>query len=85
MTDNEVDLLLNSIDINKLERRDEQEVVGYFNALDLISGERPRVDISKNQLKTFLISYLNIVRKMIGIEETIRNIVMLWKQSFLME
>jgi len=51
MTDNEVDILLNSIDINKLERRDEQEVVGYFNTLDLISGEHPRIDISENQLK----------------------------------
>jgi Fic family protein len=37
LTDEEVDILLKNIDITKLEDRDSQEVVGYFEVLDLIS------------------------------------------------
>ncbi len=37
MTDEEIDVLLKNIDITKLEDRDSQEVVGYFDALDVIS------------------------------------------------
>ena len=37
MSDREVEVLLKEIDISKLEDRDSQEVVGYFQTLDLIS------------------------------------------------
>lgn len=36
LTDEEVDVLLKNIDITKLEDRDSQEAVGYFEALDII-------------------------------------------------
>jgi Fic family protein len=36
LTDSEIKKLLNSLKINKLEERDEQEVVGYYEALQLI-------------------------------------------------
>lgn len=37
LTDEEVDVLLKNINIAKIEDRDTQEVVGYFEALDIIS------------------------------------------------
>ncbi|MFD1873169.1 hypothetical protein [Hymenobacter bucti] len=37
MSDEEVEVLLRNTDITKLEDRDSQEVVGYFQVLDLIS------------------------------------------------
>ena len=37
MSDEEVDVLLQKIDISKLTDRDSQEVVGYFEVLDLIT------------------------------------------------
>jgi Fic family protein len=36
MTDAEIEKLLKSVKINKLEKRDEQEVVGYYEALQII-------------------------------------------------
>jgi len=36
LTDKEVEKLLKSVKINKLEKRDEQEVVGYYEALEII-------------------------------------------------
>ena len=37
MSDEEVDVLLKEIDITKIKDRDSQEVIGYFETLDLIS------------------------------------------------
>ena len=39
MSDEEVDVLLKNLDVSKLEDRDSQEVVGYFNVLDLITEQ----------------------------------------------
>ena len=39
MSDEEVDVLLQKIDIAKLTDRDSQEVVGYFEVLDLIKDK----------------------------------------------
>jgi len=36
MSDVEIEKLLNSVNVNKLEKRDEQEVVGYYDALRVI-------------------------------------------------
>ena len=38
LTDEDVEELISKIDISKIEDRDSQEVVGYFNVLDLISN-----------------------------------------------
>ena len=51
MSDEEVTVLLQQIDITKLEDRDSQEVVGYFNAFDVISESFLDIDISENSIK----------------------------------
>lgn len=51
MTDEEVEVLLKDININKLEDRDTQEVVGYFHTLDLISESYNDIDISESSIK----------------------------------
>jgi Fic family protein len=51
MSDEEVTILLQELDITKLEDRDSQEVVGYFNAFDIISESFFDIDISENSIK----------------------------------
>ncbi len=51
MSDNEVNILLQSLDITKLEDRDSQEVVGYFDVLDLISESYKDIEITENSIK----------------------------------
>lgn len=51
MSDEEVTVLLQELDITKLEDRDSQEVVGYFNAFDIISESYRDIEISENSLK----------------------------------
>jgi Fic family protein len=51
MTDIEVDILLKEINISKLEDRDSQEVVGYFEALDTISNSYADIEITENNIK----------------------------------
>lgn len=51
MSDEEVDALLQKIDITKLTDRDSQEVVGYFDVLDLISESYEHIDLTENHIK----------------------------------
>ncbi len=51
MSDEEVEILLKEIDITKIEDRDSQEVVGYFETLDLISESHEDIEINVNSLK----------------------------------
>jgi Fic family protein len=51
MSDAEVEVLLKEIDIPKIVDRDSQEVVGYFETLDLISESYEDISISENNLK----------------------------------
>lgn len=51
MSDQEVEVLLNGLGITKIEDRDSQEVVGYFEALDLISESYNEIRITGNSLK----------------------------------
>lgn len=51
MSDEEVDVLLQNIDVTKLTDRDAQEVAGYFDVLDLISDSFQNVPISQNGIK----------------------------------
>ncbi len=51
LTDEEVDVLLKSIDITKLEDRDTQEVVGYFETLDIISESYKDIQITEGDIK----------------------------------
>ncbi len=52
MSDEEVDVLLQKIDITKLSDRDSQEVVGYFEVLDLISESYENIKLTENHLKS---------------------------------
>ncbi|MCP4551424.1 MAG: Fic family protein [Bacteroidetes bacterium] len=51
MSDEEVEVLLSKIDITKITDRDSQEVVGYFETLDLISNSFKGISITENSLK----------------------------------
>lgn len=51
MTDKEVEILLNNIDISKIENRDAQEVMGYSNVHDLITHSYNEIEISKNDIQ----------------------------------
>jgi Fic family protein len=52
MTNEEIDVLLNNIDITKLTDRDSQEVVGYFDVLDLISESYENITVTENNIKS---------------------------------
>jgi Fic family protein len=51
MSNEEVKVLLDDIDITKIEDRDAQEVVGYFDVLDLISENYQEIEITESNLK----------------------------------
>lgn len=51
MSNEEVEVLLQNIDITKLEDRDSQEVVGYFDTLDIISESYKDISITESSLK----------------------------------
>jgi Fic family protein len=51
MSDEEVEVLLKEIDITKIIDRDSQEVVGYFETLDLISESFEDISITESSLK----------------------------------
>jgi len=51
MSNEEVKVLLDDIDITKIEDRDAQEVVGYFDVLDLISENYQEIKITESNLK----------------------------------
>jgi Fic family protein len=52
MSDEEIEVLLKKIDITKLSDRDSQEVVGYFEVLDLISESYENVNLTENNIKS---------------------------------
>jgi len=51
MSDEEVEVLLKNIDITKIEDRDSQEVVGYFETLDIISESYDDIKVNESGLK----------------------------------
>jgi len=51
MTDDEVEVLIEKLSVSKLEERDEQEVIGYFQALDTIAQNYESIGISESQIK----------------------------------
>lgn len=52
MNNEEITVLLKQLDITKLEDRDSQEVVGYFETLDTISQSYQEITISESNLKS---------------------------------
>ncbi len=53
MTDEEIRQLFNDVKITTFETRDEQEVAGYWDVLQLIHDEMQNVQFSENMLKQF--------------------------------
>lgn len=51
MTDDEVAVLIEKLSVSKLDERDEQEVIGYFEALDTIAENYESISISESQVK----------------------------------
>jgi Fic family protein len=51
MSDDEVAVLIDKIDITHLELRDQQEVAGYFETLDTITENFESIEITESQIK----------------------------------
>ena len=51
LTDKEIEELLNDIKITKLKTRDEQEVVGYYDTLEIIYENYDNIRLSENYIK----------------------------------
>lgn len=52
MTDEEVEVLIRNLSIAKLEERDQQEVAGYFEVLEMIAESYREIEITENNLKS---------------------------------
>ena len=50
LTDEEVEKLLKSVKISKLEKRDEQEVVGYYEALEIILENYEEIPLTQSYI-----------------------------------
>lgn len=62
LTDEEVEKLLKSVRITKLQSRDEQEAVGYYEALEIILDSYAYIDIEEryiHQIHGILLKYSN--------------------------
>lgn len=62
LTDKEVEKLLKSVKITKLQSRDEQEVIGYYEALEIILDNYKEIEISEryiHQLHGILLKHSN--------------------------
>ncbi len=51
MTDDEVEALIKNLQVSRLEERDAQEVVGYYETLDIISESFRDINVSESNLK----------------------------------
>ncbi len=51
LSDDEVDHILRSLNIQKLTDRDTQEVAGYYDVLELITSSYPDIEITENSIK----------------------------------
>ena len=63
LSNQEVETLLNNVDISKIEDRDSQEVVGYFNVLDEISESFSNIKINERNIKGLHNILLKISKK----------------------
>ena len=51
MTDDEVEVFIKNLSISKFEERDQQEVAGYFEVLELIADSFKEIEITESNLK----------------------------------
>jgi Fic family protein len=52
MTDEEVKILIAKLDVTKLDERDQQEVAGYYETLDLIAESFQNIELTENNIKS---------------------------------
>ena len=60
LTDNEIKKLLKSVQISKIEKRDEQEVIGYYEVLEVILKSYIEIELTErfiHQLHSILLKY----------------------------
>jgi len=60
LTDSEVKSLISDLQINKLKTRDEQEVIGYWEALELVTENATEIPLTESyilQLHSLLLTY----------------------------
>ncbi|MCK5159886.1 MAG: cell filamentation protein Fic [Candidatus Heimdallarchaeota archaeon] len=51
LSDQDIKELIAALDINKLDTRDEQEVVGYYDTLELIFENYKNIELTENYIK----------------------------------
>ena len=76
LTDEEVEKLLKSMKISKLESRDEQEVIGYYEALQVILDNYEDIELSEryiHQLHGILLKHSNKDQSHKGAYKTLSN------------
>ena len=62
LSDKEIEKLITNLKVDKLETRDEQEVIGYYEVLELILNNYHNLKLSENYIKQFhtiLLKYSN--------------------------
>lgn len=52
MSNDEVKVLIDKLNVANLEQRDEQEVAGYFQTMDIITESYADIDINESQIKS---------------------------------
>jgi Fic family protein len=80
MTDEEVNQLLKDIKITKLKTRDEQEVIGYYEVLELIFDHFPEIQLSESyikQLHQLLLKHSNKDERHRGVYKNLSNKVVI--------
>jgi len=76
LTDAEVEKLLKSVKISKLETRDQQEVIGYYEALEIILDNHQEITVSEryiHQLHGILLKHSNKDQSHKGQYKTLSN------------
>jgi Fic family protein len=72
LSDRDVEKLLANLEIKSFATRDEQEVAGYAEAMDLIFRAWDEVAITENHIKQLHRDLWSIARRMLGIAATTR-------------
>lgn len=76
LTDQEVQELLNDLKVIKLKSRDEQEVIGYYEVLELIIENYPNIKLSESYIKQMhqiLLMYSNKDERHRGTYKAVSN------------
>ncbi len=76
LTDEDVKQLIKSVKINKLEKRDEQEVIGYYETLELILEHYKDIDLTErylHQLHANLLKYSSKDKRHKGTYKSLSN------------